>query len=394
MAETIDRRRFLELGAATAGLALGCGRSTPEPPPNDAPLTMRYRPLGATDLEVSEIAFGAHGVDNAWLMGAALEAGINTFCTSGRYMDGREEEALGDAITRIGTPRDKIVILTGNPPPKAGETVESISAEIDASLRRLRTDVIDIYCNAQVESRSDVLAEPLFEAFERARKAGKVRHLAIAGHHGGMQDFLDAGIECGQYQVFFTKYDFVSYPEQDEILNRAAARGIGTMVFKVGAGNRKHEIKDLESGGLSFHQATLKWALGHPEVASVAVTLTNFDQIRESVAAVGRELAGAETAMLRRYADEMRHRYCRFCTTCEAACPHGVAVAEIMRYEMYFSCYGREKEAMRLYQRLPGAATAATCAACRGPCTTACPFGREVRAGLLDAHARLDLRQA
>jgi predicted aldo/keto reductase-like oxidoreductase len=90
----------------------------------------------------------------------------------------------------------------------------------------------------------------------------------------------------------------------------------------------------------------------------------------------------------------MRHRYCRFCTTCEAACPHGVAVAEIMRYEMYFSCYGREREATRLYRQLPQSATAATCAGCRGPCNAACPFGREVRAGLLEAHAQLDLRQA
>jgi len=394
MASTIDRRRFLKLGTATAGFALGCGQDNPEPPPADAPLAMRYRPLGATGLEVSEISFGAHGVDNPPLMAAALEAGINTFCTSGRYMDGREEEALGEAMARIGVPRDQVVILTGNPPPKPGETVESISADIDASLARLRTDSIDVYCNAQVESPDDVLAEPLFEAFERANKAGKVRFLAIAGHHGGMQECLEAGIECGQYQVFFTKYDFVSYPEQDEILNRAAAQGIGTMVFKVGAGNRKHEIEDLEAGGLSFHQATLKWALGRPEVASVAVTLTSFDQIHESVAAIGTGLVAAETAMLRRYADEMRHRYCRFCTTCEAGCPHGVAVAEIMRYEMYFSCYGREKEAMRLYTELPHTATAAVCADCRGPCNAACPFGREVRAGLLDAHARLDLRRA
>lgn len=395
MAETIDRRRFLKLGTATAGLALGCGQSNPGPPPDDAPLEMRYRPLGATGLEVSEISFGAHGVDNPPLMAAALEVGINCFCTSGRYMDGREEEALGEAMARIGTPREKIVILTGNPPPsKPGDTVESISADIDASLRRLRTDYLDVYCNAQVESTSDVLVEPLFEAFERAKKAGKVRHLALAGHHGGMQEFLEAGIECGQYEVFFTKYDFVSYPEQDEILNRAAAQGIGTMVFKVNAGNRKHEIKDLEAGGLSFHQATLKWALGQPEVASVAVTLTNFDHIRESAAAVGTGLVTAEAAMLRRYADEMRQRYCRFCTTCETDCPHGVAVAEIMRYEMYFSCYGREKEAMLLYRQLPDMATAAACADCQGPCNTACPFDREVRAGLLDAHARLDLRQA
>jgi len=393
MAEPIDRRSFLKIGTATAGFALGCGRDRPAPPTDAVPVAMRTRPLGATGLEVSEIAFGAHGVENASLMAAALEAGITTFCTSGGYMDGREEEALGDAIARIGTPRDKIVILTGEPPPRAGDTVDTLTAKIDASLKRLRTDVIDVYCNAQVESTNDVLSEPLFEAFERARSAGKIRHLAVAGHHGGMQEFLEAGIDCGRYDVLFTKFDFVSYPEQDEILDRAAARGIGVMVFKVGAGNRTHEIEDLEAGGLSFHQATLKWALGHPEIASVAVTLTSFDKIRESVAAIGSGLAAAETAMLRRYADEMRHRYCRFCTTCEAGCPHGVAVAEIMRYEMYLSCYGRESEAVALYRRLPDAATAAFCADCRAPCDAACPFGREVRAGLVDAHLRLGRRR-
>ena len=62
---------------------------------------------------------------------------------------------------------------------------------------------------------------------------------------------------------------------------------IGTIVFKTHAGNRQREIKDLEAGGLSFPQATVKWALGNPDVASVAVTITNFDQIEELTAAVG-----------------------------------------------------------------------------------------------------------
>ena len=133
MADTIDRRRFLKLGTATAGLALGCGRDDPEEPPhNIASQAMRYRPLGATGLEVSEISFGAHGVDNASLMAAGLEAGINTFCTSGNYMDGREEEALGEALRRIGTPRDDVVIMTGNSPPRGITGSGSSSADLSS----------------------------------------------------------------------------------------------------------------------------------------------------------------------------------------------------------------------------------------------------------------------
>jgi predicted aldo/keto reductase-like oxidoreductase len=205
---------------------------------------------------------------------------------------------------------------------------------------------------------------------------------------------MEAGIEAGRYETFFTKYDFVSYPEQDEIIDRASAKGIGTMVFKVNAGNRQHEIEDLEAGGLSFRQATLKWALRKPNIASVALTFTNFDEIREAVAAVGSPLGVSEVAMLRRYADEMRHRYCRFCATCEVSCPRPVAIADIMRYEMYFSCYGRKKEARRLYGDLPRSAKAAVCDDCSGTCDASCPFGREVRAGLIEAHRRLDSGRA
>ncbi len=393
MGDGIDRRDFLRLGAASAGLAVGCGGGVERGMEDAPPGTMRYRALGATGLEVSQITFGAHGVDNPALMAAALEAGITTFCTSGGYMDGGEERALGRAMARIGPARERLVILTGNEC-SPDDTVHSVLAEFDRSLERLRTDYLDVYYNAMVRTPADVQAEVLFEAFERARAAGKVRHLGLSGHHGGLQACLEAGIDSGRYDLFLAKYDFVSYPDQDEIFRRAAGRGIGIVVFKTNAGNRQREIKDLEKGGLSFAQATIRWALGNPDVSSVAVTLTNFDRIRECVAAVGAPLRPAEVAMLRRYSDEMHDKYCRFCATCEASCPRRVAVADVMRYAMYFTYYGREKEAMRLYGELPEEARAGWCAGCQGPCDRACPFGRDVRAGLVDAHRSLSWKEA
>ncbi|HSN53333.1 MAG TPA: aldo/keto reductase [Candidatus Sulfomarinibacteraceae bacterium] len=388
MASTLDRRRFLTLGAASAGAALGCRGGAEEVVDSTEPEPMRYRPLGATGLKVSEVAFGAHGVDNPAVMAAALEAGVNTFCTSGGYLDGREETALGEALARIGPPRDSIVILSGADV-RPGDTVESWLEGIDASLLRLGTDHLDVYYNAMVQTPDQVRSEVVLEGFERAHAAGKIRHLGVSGHHGGLQDCLEAALETEPYRVFFTKYDFVSYPDQDELLHRAAERGIGTLVFKTNAGNRQREIKDLEKGGLSFKQATIRWALGNPDVASVAVTMTSFDELADAVGAAGPGLSAPEVAMLRRYADEMYDQYCRFCASCEAECPHHVAVADIMRYAMYFTYYGREKEAMRLYRELPSEATAAVCRSCSGACDRACPFGRRVRAGLVEAHASL-----
>ncbi len=390
----IDRRRFLTLGAATASLAASAC-------PGDEPLAesrpsggMRYRPLGRTGLRVSEIAFGAHQVHNPRLMQAALDAGINTFCTSGSYLDGREEESIGQVIRAIGPGRrDGLVLVTGDSI-RPGTPRQRVLTLIEASLRRLGSDHIDVYYASEACSPADVRVDGLFEAFGEARRAGKVSHLAVSGHCGGMQACLNAAIDDGRFAMLFTKYDFVSYPEVGQILRRAAERGIGTMVFKVDAGGRQKEIRDLERGGLSFRQATLKWALANPDVASVAVTITSFDQIRDCVGAVGSSLTEAESEMLRRYAREMHARYCRFCRTCEQRCPRGAAVADVMRYAMYFSSYGREKEAMQLYAALPPGRSAAACDGCEGPCEAACPFGRAIRTEMAAAHRQLSFVSA
>jgi len=387
-----DRRTFLQIAAAASGLAvMGCPAS---PERTDAaPREMQYRPLGRTGLKVSEIAFGAHGVDNPPLARAALDAGINTFCSSGQYLDGREEEALGQALRESGRPREGLVLFTGNEV-RPNASPRSVLDDIDASLRRLGTDYIDVYYAAMIRFPSELRVEPFHEAIQEAKRAGKVRHLGMSGHHGTMQECMNAAIDDGRFEVFFIKYDFLSYPDQAGILRRAAERGIGTVVFKTNAGNRQNEIADLEAGGLSFRQATVKWALTNPDVASVAVTITNYGLLREVAAAVGSQPTAPELGMLRRYREQMLDKVCRFCGTCEAECPHGVAVADVMRYAMYFRYYGREKEAMRLYGELPRRGTAAACAGCRGACDGACPFGRGVRADLVEAHRLLRFPQA
>ena len=93
--------------------------------------------------------------------------------------------------------------------------------------------------------------------------------------------------------------------------------------------------------------------------------------------------------MLRRYAVEVYDKYCRFCATCEASCPRHVAIADVMRYAMYFRYYGREKQAMTLYGEVPRRRSAAACRGCAGSCDGSCPFGRRVREGLIEAHELL-----
>jgi predicted aldo/keto reductase-like oxidoreductase len=389
----IDRRDFLKLGAAASGVVVG-GCAAPEKAATAASnFELGYRPLGGTGLEVSEVSFGAHGLDRPDLMQAAVDAGINTFFVSGNYLDGMEEKALGKALTALGSRREKLVIVTGSTF-RPGTTTQQVLDEIDASLRRIGTDFIQIYLHGEVYSLENLRVEAVYEAFERAKEAGKVGHLGLSSHAGGQQAIMNAAIDDGRIEFFFIKYDFVSYPDQDAILRSAAERGIGTVVFKTNAGNRQSEIEDLEAGGLSFPQATVKWALTNPDISSVAITMTNFDKIREFTSAVKAGVSAAEVAMLRRYAGEMYDKYCRFCGECEASCPQGVAVADINRYAMYFSYYGREKEAMQRYHSLSRRSSAEACDGCAGPCNAACPFGRAVRAELREAHRKLSFQEA
>jgi aryl-alcohol dehydrogenase-like predicted oxidoreductase len=382
----------LKLGAVASGVVVGGCGATEKAASAPSSFELGYRALGGTGLQVSEVAFGAHGLDRPDLMRAALDAGINTFCVSGNYLDGMEEKALGEAMSALGGRGEKLVIVTGSTFRRDTST-QRVLDEIDSSLRRLRTDHIHVFVTGELRSPSDLRVDGLYEAFERARTAGKVGHLGLSSHAGGMQACLNAAIDDGLIEVFFIKYDFVSYPDQEAILRRAAERGIGTMVFKTNAGNRQKEIKDLEAGGLSFSQATVKWALTNPDVSSVAVSMTNFDTIRQYTSAVKTGVSAPEVAMLRRYADEMYDKYCRFCGECEASCPRGVAVADINRYAMYFSYYGREKEAMRRYRTLDRQCSAEACDGCTGPCDAACPFGRQVRVELLEAHRRLSFQE-
>ena len=141
----IDRRTFLQLGMAASGAAFGRRGPGEAKVGGEASVGMRDRPLGSTGLEVSEITFGAHGVDDGALMQAALDAGINTFFTSGSYLDGREEESLGAVLGASGRGRGRIVVITGEET-GPGATKEWILARINASLRRLRRDHIEVYC--------------------------------------------------------------------------------------------------------------------------------------------------------------------------------------------------------------------------------------------------------
>src|SRR5919198_875079 len=148
---------------------------------------MRYRRLGSSDLEVSEVSLGSWltygggvGREQAEACVAkAFDIGINFFDTANVYARGGAEEFLGETLS--GRPRDSYVLATKLYFPMNGDrglSREQVFKQIDASLARLRTDYVDLYqCHRY--DRSTPLEETM-EALTEVVRQGKVRYLGFS----------------------------------------------------------------------------------------------------------------------------------------------------------------------------------------------------------------------
>lgn len=184
MAPDESRRDFLQTSVAGAA-ALGVALTAQGGEDNGAGLPMRT--LGKTGVKVSIIGLGGHAIgtlkneaDSIKLMHAAIDEGITFFDNCWDYHDGKSEEWMGKALASGGR-RDKVFLMTKNCERDAAGTRKCL----DDSLRRLRTDHIDLWMFHEIiyDNDPDWVVEKggLAEAI-KAQKAGKVRFLGFTGH--------------------------------------------------------------------------------------------------------------------------------------------------------------------------------------------------------------------
>jgi predicted aldo/keto reductase-like oxidoreductase len=188
----MNRRTFLELVAATTAVplvasALPAGAEKLERPKETVRGEMRYRPLGSTGEEVSVIGVGGHHIgrqkeekESIEIIRAAIDAGITFMDNCWDYHDGGSEVRMGKAL-KDGY-RKKVFLMTKID----GRTRKAAEEQIDQSLRRLQTDVIDLLQHHEVirlEDPDRIFAEAgAQEAVLAAKKAGKVRFIGFTGH--------------------------------------------------------------------------------------------------------------------------------------------------------------------------------------------------------------------
>src|SRR6266436_4423619 len=162
---------------------------------------MKYVNLGSTGLRVSKICLGCmtFGIpdrgDHPWtlpedesrsIIKQAVEAGINFFDTANAYSDGTSEEIVGRALTDFAR-REEVVIATKvffpmtKAPNSGGLSRKAIFSAIDASLRRLGTDYVDLYQIHRWDYRTPI--EETLEALHDVVKAGKARYIGASSMH-------------------------------------------------------------------------------------------------------------------------------------------------------------------------------------------------------------------
>ena len=389
MRSEMDRRTFGK--AALAGIAGLAGpatgaRGAPERVPPGLQRRregdLYYRPLGATGLWVSELALGGSPSPAQNVFLAAMERGVNYCDTSVRYEQGNGEREIGRILKGR---RGKMHISTKFTVNRDGVfNTESLLKQVEGSLSRLQTDYVDILCIHRAGGEKDAFADWVLEGIERLRKAGKARFFGASVHNTSF-DFNRRMIECGHYQALLipinTYFDskLTNGPDTlTRVLQLAAETGVGIVAMKsLAAGGA---AKVAPPPGVSPAQAKIRWVLQKPEISTVLNEMTTFDYLKENLAASTADLSPKEEAYLRQCVRERGDAYCRMCHTCEAGCPAGLPVPELLRARMYAVDYGDGRRARAAAAELNAASLLGQCRRC-GQCQVACPWG--VRTGRL-----------
>ena len=396
----MDRRRFLGVGAGvTAGLA-GLGPGTGQAA---TPRIRGYVTLGNTGLRVSDISFGSSRSADPELVRHAAARGITYFDTAESYRGGRAEEAIGEGL---GGERDRYVIASKH---KAwgGESRGQMQTALEGSLRRLRTDYVDIYFNHAVNDVRRLQNPEWAEFTDRAIRDGKIRYRGMSGHGGSLVECLDYALDRDLADVILVAHNFAQdasfyeklraqlhyvalQPELGRMIERASSKGVGVIAMKTLMGARINDMRPWETNGATFSQAAFRWVLSSPHVDGLIVSMTSTAGIDEYVAASGSgPIGAADMPLLTRYAAMQGQRYCRHaCNACEARCPAGVEISEVLRTRMYDVDYRDPVLARADYAALGAGARA--CLACDGaPCLGACPSGIPIAPFTRDAATRL-----
>ena len=313
---------------------------------------MEYGRLGATGLKVSRICLGmmSYGskTERRWhlsedeaepIVRRAVEAGVTFFDTADVYSDGLSEEISGRLLAKLFPRRDDYVLATklyfptGPGPNDRGLSRKHVLAAIDASLRRLGTDFVDLYQIHRWDAETPI--EETMEALHEVVRAGKARYIGASSMYAWQFAKAQYTATLGGWTRFVSMqnhYNLVYREEEREMIPLCLDQGVGVIPWSplargllAGSRERGGERRTVRAGsdplaeemygeadfdvvdavravagerGVPPAQVALAWLIGRPAVSAPIVGATKLGHLEDAVAAVGLSLSQEEVARL------------------------------------------------------------------------------------------------
>jgi predicted aldo/keto reductase-like oxidoreductase len=321
--------------------------------------------LGKTGMMVTRLGFGGipiqrlNEADAVAVVKKCLDLGLNYIDTANGYST--SEERIGKAVKGR---RHDVIIATKTFP----GTPEMIEANLELSLKRLDTDYIDLYQFHGVNDKAtlDKILEPengLYKVFEKAKKAGKIRHIGITSHQ---IDAAKEQVKCGRFETIMFPFNFITNEPATELLPLCREHDMGFIVMKPLAGGM------LDNATIAF-----KYLLQFPDIVSIP-GIEKIHEIEEiyQIYSGTPEMTAAEKKQMQRMRKELGNRFCRRCDYCQP-CSQEIPISMIMTFPTFIKRLPPDWYLKSPF--IPSAMEkAATCIEC-GECEQRCPFNLPIR---------------
>ena len=323
---------------------------------------MEYRVLGKTGLNISRMGFGGIPIQRIdaegtrQLMIQLKEAGVNFIDTARGYTV--SEEYLGYALEGI---RKDFVIATKS----MARTKEAMAADIEVSLKNLRTDYIDLYQihNATPEQVQQVVAPGgALEALLEAKAAGKIGHIGLTSHS---LDTFKMALDMDWVETFMFPYNIVE-TQAEKLIAQCAQKNIGFIC-----------MKPLAGGAIEDATLALRYICDNDNVTVVIPGMADPKELDQNIAAVSdtSAITAEEKAAFLEVRNQLGTNFCRRCNYCQP-CAAGINISASFLFEGYLNRYGLGQWARERYAAMPKHAS--DCIGC-GACESRCPYNLPIR---------------
>ena len=349
--------------------------------------------LGNTDLIIPNIGYGSSSTSDERIVKHAFNNGIRYFDTAESYHGGDSEISIGNALKNVR----QDVVIGSKTKARTYDNKRDFMKSLEDSLKRLRTDYIDIYYNHAVNSITRLENTDWWEFIEKAKLDGKIRYSGVSGHGSNLADCLEYCIDNNLIDIILSAFSFAQDPKfleklrhtfhfvainprLPEVLHKAKTKGIGIIAMKTLAGARLNDMRPYENEDLTYAQAAIKWALDTEYADAAIISMTSNSLINELTSSTNKKYNNQKYfSLLKKYYQINHENICPpGCSSCKNSCPSNVQISEVMRSKMYALDYKNSKKALITYASINNNANA--CLTCSGrPCSNICDYNLDIK---------------